>query len=40
MDSWTDEVQVNRMVSWIWIGDLVLTLGTLLAVLPDGMKTA
>jgi cytochrome c-type biogenesis protein CcmF len=31
----TVKFQVNRMVSWIWIGGLVLTLGTLLAVLPE-----
>jgi cytochrome c biogenesis factor len=26
---------VNRLVSWIWIGGLVLTLGALLAIVPD-----
>ncbi len=31
----TVKVQVNRMVSWIWIGGLVLTLGAALAILPD-----
>jgi cytochrome c-type biogenesis protein CcmF len=31
----TIKVQVNRLVSWIWIGGLVLTLGSLLAILPD-----
>jgi cytochrome c-type biogenesis protein CcmF len=31
----TIKVQVNRLVSWIWIGGLVVTLGTVLAVLPD-----
>ncbi len=31
----TIKVQVNRMVSWLWIGGLVLTLGALLAILPD-----
>jgi cytochrome c-type biogenesis protein CcmF len=36
----TVKFQVNRMVSWIWIGGLVLTLGTLLAVLPERRKTA
>jgi cytochrome c-type biogenesis protein CcmF len=36
----TVKVQVNRMVSWIWIGGLVLTLGTLLAILPDRKKPA
>ncbi|MBM3217937.1 MAG: heme lyase CcmF/NrfE family subunit [Candidatus Rokubacteria bacterium] len=36
----TVKVQVNRMVSWIWIGGVVLTLGTLLAILPDRKKPA
>jgi cytochrome c-type biogenesis protein CcmF len=36
----TVKLQVNRMVSWIWIGGLVLTLGTLLAVLPERRKAA
>ncbi len=36
----TVKVQVNRMVSWIWIGGLVLTLGTALAILPDRKKPA
>jgi cytochrome c-type biogenesis protein CcmF len=36
----TVKFQVNRMVSWIWIGGFVLTLGTLLAVLPEGRKAA
>jgi cytochrome c-type biogenesis protein CcmF len=31
----TIKVQVNRLVSWIWIGGLVLTLGTVLAILPE-----
>jgi cytochrome c-type biogenesis protein CcmF len=31
----TVKVQVNRLVSWIWIGGLVLTLGTALALLPE-----
>ncbi|MBI1736631.1 MAG: heme lyase CcmF/NrfE family subunit [Candidatus Rokubacteria bacterium] len=35
----TVKVQVNRLVSWIWIGGLILTLGTGLAVLPE-RKTA
>ena len=34
----TVKMQVNRMVSWIWIGGLVLTLGTLLAILPERRK--
>jgi cytochrome c-type biogenesis protein CcmF len=36
----TVKVQVNRMVSWIWIGGLVLTLGTALAILPERKKAA
>ena len=36
----TVKVQVNRMVSWIWIGGLVLTLGTVLAILPERKKPA
>jgi cytochrome c-type biogenesis protein CcmF len=35
----TVKVQVNRMVSWIWIGGLILTLGTAVAVLPERKKT-
>ena len=31
----TVKVQVNRLVSWIWIGGLVLTLGAALAILPE-----
>ena len=31
----TIKVQVNRMVSWLWIGGLILTLGTVLSLLPD-----
>jgi len=36
----TIKVQVNRMVSWLWLGGLVLTLGTVLAVLPDRRRSA
>jgi cytochrome c-type biogenesis protein CcmF len=36
----TIKVQVNRMVSWLWIGGLVLTLGTALAILPDRRRPA
>ena len=36
----TVKVQVNRMVSWIWIGGLVLTLGAGLAIIPERKKTA
>jgi cytochrome c-type biogenesis protein CcmF len=31
----TIKVQVNRMVSWLWIGGLVLTIGALLAIAPE-----
>ena len=31
----TIKVQVNRLVSAIWIGGLILTLGALLAILPE-----
>jgi cytochrome c-type biogenesis protein CcmF len=31
----TIKAQVNRLVSFIWIGGLILTLGTALSVLPD-----
>lgn len=36
----TVKLQVNRLVSWIWIGGLVLTLGTLLAILPERKRAA
>ena len=36
----TIKLQVNRLVSWIWIGGLVLTLGTFLAILPERKKPA
>ena len=35
----TIKVQVNWMVSWLWIGGLVLTLGAALAILPDQRKS-
>lgn len=31
----TVKVQVNRLVSWIWIGGLVLTIGAGIAILPE-----
>jgi cytochrome c-type biogenesis protein CcmF len=31
----TIKLQINRMVSWLWIGGLVLTLGTALAIAPE-----
>jgi cytochrome c-type biogenesis protein CcmF len=36
----TIKVQVNRMVSWLWIGGLVLTIGTALSILPDRRRPA
>jgi cytochrome c-type biogenesis protein CcmF len=36
----TVRLQVNRLVSWLWIGGLVLTLGTGLAILPDHRRRA
>jgi cytochrome c-type biogenesis protein CcmF len=36
----TVKVQVNRLVSWIWIGGLVLTAGAALAILPETKKAA
>jgi cytochrome c-type biogenesis protein CcmF len=36
----TIKVQVNRMVSWLWLGGVVLTLGAALAVLPDRQRPA
>ncbi len=36
----TVKVQVNRLVTWIWIGGVVLTLGALLAVLPERREAA
>jgi cytochrome c biogenesis factor len=31
---------VNRLVSWIWLGGVILTLGALLAILPERKKAA
>jgi cytochrome c-type biogenesis protein CcmF len=36
----TIKIQVNRLVTWIWIGGFVLTLGALLAVLPERRAAA
>jgi cytochrome c-type biogenesis protein CcmF len=36
----TVRLQVNRLVSWIWIGGLILTLGTLLALAPERRRPA
>jgi cytochrome c-type biogenesis protein CcmF len=35
----TIKAQVNRLVSWIWIGGLVLTLGAILSILPEGKRS-
>jgi len=34
----TVRLQVNRLVSWIWIGGAILTLGTALALVPERRK--
>jgi cytochrome c-type biogenesis protein CcmF len=31
----TIKLQINRLVSWIWVGGVIITLGTLLAILPE-----
>jgi len=36
----TVKIQVNRLVSWIWIGGLILTLGTALAIWPERRRPA
>ena len=36
----TIKIQVNRMVSWIWIGGAILTLGAALAILPERRRPA
>jgi cytochrome c-type biogenesis protein CcmF len=36
----TIKLQVNRLVSWIWIGGLVLTLGAALAIVPERRRMA
>jgi cytochrome c-type biogenesis protein CcmF len=36
----TVKVQVNRLVTWIWIGGAVLTLGAALALLPERRRMA
>ncbi len=36
----TIKIQVNRLVSWIWIGGVILTLGAALAILPERRKAA
>jgi cytochrome c-type biogenesis protein CcmF len=36
----TVRLQVNRLVSWIWLGGAILTLGTALAVVPERRRAA
>jgi cytochrome c-type biogenesis protein CcmF len=36
----TVKLQVNRLVSWLWLGGFVLTLGAALCVLPDRGRAA
>lgn len=36
----TVKIQINRLVTWIWIGGALLTLGTALALLPERRRTA
>ena len=36
----TVKIQVNRLVTVIWIGGLILTLGTVLSVMPERRKAA
>jgi cytochrome c-type biogenesis protein CcmF len=36
----TVKLKINWMVSWLWIGGLILTLGGALAILPDRRKPA
>ena len=36
----TIKLQVNRLVSWIWIGGVIITLGTALALWPERRKAA
>jgi cytochrome c-type biogenesis protein CcmF len=36
----TIKLQINRLVSWIWIGGAIITLGTLLAILPERRHAA
>jgi cytochrome c-type biogenesis protein CcmF len=35
----TIKIQVNRMVSWLWIGGFLLTLGAALAIVPEPRRT-
>ena len=36
----TIKIQVNRLVSWIWMGGAILTLGAALAILPERRRAA
>jgi cytochrome c biogenesis factor len=34
------KLQVNRLVSWIWIGGAILTLGAALSIMPERRRPA
>jgi len=36
----TIKLKINWMVSWLWIGGAVLTLGAALAILPERRRAA
>jgi cytochrome c-type biogenesis protein CcmF len=36
----TVKIQINRMVSWLWIGGAILTLGAALAIVPERRRSA
>jgi cytochrome c-type biogenesis protein CcmF len=36
----TIKLQINRLVSWIWIGGVIITLGTILALVPERRRAA
>jgi cytochrome c-type biogenesis protein CcmF len=36
----TVKLQVNRLVSWIWMGGVILTLGTALAIVPERRRAS
>ena len=35
----TIKLQINRLVSWIWVGGLIITLGTVLAITPERRRS-
>ncbi|HUF94010.1 MAG TPA: cytochrome c-type biogenesis CcmF C-terminal domain-containing protein, partial [Candidatus Limnocylindria bacterium] len=36
----TVKLQINRLVSWIWIGGAILTLGAALSIMPERRRPA